>query len=103
MNRLSPYNIKDDLVRGELYRDIRNGQDNEDWTEYEVSLDEVLMPEKIAHRYYGIDSLKWVVLVAAGIDDMRDRMEAGSTLRLPSLVWIRQKIRYYKGIEDGNE
>lgn len=92
-DRLSPYNIEDDLLRTELYREIRAG--GEDWKNREISMDEVLMPELTAHRFYGTDKLKWVVMVAAGLEDMREAMEAGSVIRLPSIVWVRQRIRYW--------
>ena len=95
LSRLSPYNIADDLARVDLYREIRTGADN--WREYEVQLDEVLMPELIALRFYGTDLLKWVVLVAAGLDDMREAMEAGALLKLPSTIWIRDRIKFYCG------
>lgn len=94
-DRLSPYNIQDDLIRVDLYREIKAG--NPDWPLYEIQMDEVLRPELTAYRHYGTDSLKWVILLVAGIDDMREAMEAGVKLRLPPKVWIRQRIRYYAG------
>jgi len=94
LSRLSPYNIEDDLLRTELYREIRAGAD--DWTQYTVLPDEILMPELVAYRHYGSRDLKWVILIAAGLDDMRGVLEAGTVLSLPTLPWIRQRIRYYK-------
>jgi len=95
LDRLSPYNITDDLVRVELYREIKAGDPG--WSTYEVQPDEVLRPELAAYRFYGTDILKWVVLLVAGLDDMRQPMESGQVLRLPSKVWIRGRIRYYAG------
>ncbi len=95
LSRLSPYNITDDLARVDLYREIRAGAD--DWKEYEIQLDEVLMPELIAYRFYGTDLLKWVVLVVAGLDDMREALEPGIKLKLPPTLWIRERIKYYSG------
>lgn len=96
LDRLSPYNITDDLVRSDLYREIRAGDPT--WDVYEVQPDEVLKPELTAYRYYGTDTLKWVVLIAAGLDDMREAMVAGTRLSLPPTVWIRNKIRQYSGL-----
>lgn len=95
LDRLSPYNIADDLVRAELYREIKAGDPT--WGTYEVQPDEVLRPELTAYRYYGTDIPKWVVLLVAGIDDMREAMESGLVLRLPPKTWIRGRIRYYSG------
>jgi hypothetical protein len=90
MNRLSPDNISDPLRRSLLYKDIRAG--DESWPTYEVQPDEILMPELTALRHYGLDSLKWVVMIAAGLDEPRDAMEAGISLQLPPIQWIRQRI-----------
>jgi hypothetical protein len=95
ISRLSPYNITDDLLRSDLYREIRKG--NDDWPKYEIQPDEVLKPELAAYRVYGTDQLKWVVLIAAGLDDMREALEAGTKIQLPPIVWIRERIKYYTG------
>ncbi|MFH1984790.1 MAG: hypothetical protein ABIL58_23360 [Pseudomonadota bacterium] len=97
MNRLSPYSITDDLIRGELYREIRTGAANltAGWIEHTVQPDERLMPELVSHREYGTDELKWAVLIVAGLDDYREPLEVGAVLRLPPVVWIRQRIKYW--------
>ena len=92
-SRLSPYEITDDLVRAELYREIRTGAPG--WTEYTINPDEALFPELVSQRAYGIDQLKWCILIAAGIDNMRERLPVGSTIKLPPIVWVRQRIKYY--------
>lgn len=100
ISRLSPYNITDDLRRAELYREIRDGQDNLDWPSYEIQPADTLRPELIAYKVYGTAELKWLVMIAASLDDMRELMEAGDTLRLPTTAWIRQRIKYHKALED---
>jgi hypothetical protein len=97
LSRLSPYNVTDDILRSDLYREIRQGNDS--WPTYEIQPDEALMPELTAYRAYGTDQLKWVVLIAAGLDDMREQMEAGTKIKLPPTVWIRERIKYYAGDE----
>jgi hypothetical protein len=101
ISRLSPYNITDDLLRSDLYREIRKGDDA--WPSYEIQPDEVFMPELVAHRFYGTDILKWVVLIAAAMDDMREVLEAGTTIKLPPTVWIRERIKHYAGDYDNEE
>lgn len=95
LDRLSPYNITDDLVRAELYREIKAGDPT--WELYEVQPDEVLRPELTAYRFYNTDILKWVVLIVAGLDDLREAMESGVKLPLPPKTWIRERIRFYAG------
>lgn len=98
LSRLSPDNITDDLLRADLYRDIRKG--NDDWPQYEIQPDEVLKPELTAHRAYGTDQLKWVILIAAGLDEMREALTAGTKIQLPPIVWIRERIKHYAGDYD---
>ena len=53
--RLSPENIKDVLLRAELYREIRAAQTKDlekNWFTYEIQPSETLMPELIAYRAY---------------------------------------------------
>ncbi|MDY0042594.1 MAG: hypothetical protein RBS57_19975 [Desulforhabdus sp.] len=97
MNRLSPYNITDDLIRGELYREVRDGAENQTtgWIEHTIQPDERLMPELVAYREYGTDELKWVVLVVSGMDNYREPLAVGEVLYLPPLVWVRQRIKYW--------
>lgn len=102
LSRLSPYNIESSLIQAELYREIRTGQSNRtDWTSYVIQPDEVLRPELAAYRHYGQEGLKWLVLVATGLDDIRDELVAGETIYLPPLAWIRQRIIYYQEKERG--
>lgn len=95
LSRMSPYNIAEDLVRVELYREIRKG--GEGWVTYEIQPDEILMPELTAYRLYGTDALKWVILIAAGLDDMREPMESGLKITVPPMAWIRERIKHYAG------
>lgn len=93
LSRLSPFNIQDELIRARFYRELRDGLF--EWEEWEVSIDEIRMPELVSLRYYGTESLKKIVAVCAGLDDMREYLEAGSMIRLPTIKWVRTRIRYY--------
>lgn len=93
LSRLDPANIKDILIRARFYKELKQGQ--ADWEEWEVSIDEIAMPELISFRYYGTPQLKKVVAVCAGLDDLRDELKSGSIIRLPPVKWVRTRIRYY--------
>lgn len=99
LSRLSPYNIIDDLRRTELYRDIRNNQSNIKWFEYVIQPCDILSPDLIAYKVYGNAELKWLILIASGVDDMREQLLAGTSIRLPSSAWIRQQIKKYISLE----
>ncbi len=96
--RLSPENITDVLLRTELYREIRAAQNSDlqsGWFTYEIQAAESLMPELAAYRAYSLDTLKWVIMIAAGLDDPRERLEDGTVLTLPTTAWLRERIRHY--------
>ncbi len=102
ISRLSPYNIKDALLRARLYEEIRDrqvGDYEDDWALYEVQPADALTPEFVAYKVYQDDKLKWVVLIAAHLDDMRERLDVGVILKLPPTYWLRQRIRYYSDKE----
>lgn len=99
-NRLDPFTqIDNTIYRGHLYRDIINQTPyvgEEHWFSYEVSPGEVKAPELIAFRAYQDKYLKWVVLIAAKLNDYKQLMEDGETIILPSQEWLRDRIVYYK-------
>ncbi|MBE6441309.1 MAG: hypothetical protein E7022_03120 [Desulfovibrio desulfuricans] len=102
--RLSPLNIADPLLRAEMLREIRLAQTDrkyrgEEWGFYVVQPADVLRPELIAWKAYGVDTLKWTVMAAAGLDDTRNTLESGSVIYLPSTVWIRERIKHYCEME----
>lgn len=102
---LSPLQISDPLLRRELYHEIQNAQLDRKyradgyWAYYIVQPADILLPELIAYKVYGFDQLKWVIDVAAGLDDMRDRLVSGTTLYLPSTIWLQERITYYRNFE----
>ena len=86
--------ISDSLYRVKLYDEIRQAEG--DFSEYEVSMGETLLPEVIAVRKWNDETLGWVVMIASEIDDPRREIEAGITLLLPSITWLRDRIRHYQ-------
>lgn len=104
-DRFRPDQLADPLIRARLYRDIRRQTprvSRDSWMEHTVAPGEVLMPELVAFRKYGHQRFKWVVLAAAGLDDYRQLLESGELLQLPSMEWLRDRFRYYAGIEAVN-
>lgn len=102
--RLSPLNIADPLLRAELFRDIRLAQTDkrhrsDQWGYYIIQPADILSPELIAWKAYGVDTLKWVVMAAAALDDTREVLEAGNRIYLPTTVWLRERIKHYCAME----
>lgn len=102
---LSPLQISDPLLRRELYYEIRLAQEEQkfresgSWAYYIIQPADVLLPELIAYKVYGYDQLKWLIDIAAGLDDTRERLESGQVLFLPSTLWLQERITYYKNFE----
>ncbi|MDE5832048.1 MAG: hypothetical protein K2H64_03535 [Desulfovibrio sp.] len=102
--RLSPLNIKDPLLRAELFREIRFAQEDrkyrgEEWGYYVIQPSDVLSADLIAWKVYGVDTLKWVILAASGLEDPREALTAGQRIFLPTTLWIRERIKYYSAME----
>lgn len=104
--RLSPLNIDDPLLRAELFREIRQAQENPSkldgdyWGSYTIQVADVLFPELVAYKIYGLDTLKWVITVATGLDDTRDKMEAGTVIYVPTAAYLRERIKHYTEMAD---
>ena len=101
-SRLDPMLIDDSLYRAKLYSEIRTQKpsgNKDDWVDYEVSVGEVLLPELIALRRWNNEELAWVVMIAAEVDDPRREIESGITIKLPSVTWLRDRIRYYQKLQ----
>ena len=102
--RLSPLNISDPLLRAELFREIRLAQTDrnrrgDSWGYYIVQPADTLSPDLVAWKAYGLDTLKWVVMAAAGLDDSRESLPAGERIYLPSTTWLRERIKHYCTLE----
>ena len=102
--KLSYLNIENRLLRVELFREIRAVQEqpskrNSNWGAYIIQPGDVLMPELIAYKVYGLDTLKWVVMVAACLDDPCERLSEGTTIYLPKTAYLRERIKYYEDLE----
>lgn len=101
-SRLDPMLISDPLIRARLYADMREQNPYRGatyWTEYTVSPGERLLPELIAVRVWGDETLKWAVMVVAELDDPRREIEAATVLTLPSREWLRDRIKHYQAID----
>lgn len=100
-SRINPMLINDPLYRAKLYDEIRRPKENDlNFSDYEISVQEALLPEIAAVRFWNDETLSWVVMVAAELDDPRREIEAGITVRLPSVTWLRNRIRYYQTMAD---
>ena len=84
LSRYDDRNIADPILRAE------------NLTIYYVLPDEQYRPDLLAYRMWGIAELRWVVTLAAGLEDESQGMTVGKKLKLPPATWIREMIRHFQ-------
>ncbi|MGL5538836.1 baseplate protein [Aeromonas veronii] len=102
LSRLSDMLITDDILRSYLYAAVLamvRDHAETDVITYEIRPDEEYRADLLAHRAYGTAELRWVVKLVVGVDDEADPLPVGTSIRLPSSAWVREKIRHF--LDDG--
>ena len=98
LSRYADSNISDPILRADLRKVLMLMCESNDknLTIYYVLPDEQYRPDLLAYRMWGIAELRWVVTLAAGLEDESQGMTVGKKLKLPPAPWIREKIRHPK-------
>lgn len=95
--RLSDLSIEDHIWRVQLRKKILDYiRAGKDLTLYEVRQDERVRPDLTSYRVYGVEDLRWVVVLVAGNDDEFSPLPVGYRLQFPPIVVVRQFIREVK-------
>ena len=89
-SRLDDRYIEDDIFRALFHQEMikRVSEYHSDNFQYTIKIDEVYRSDLAAYRAYGNADLRWVF-----------RVPAGTTLTLPDVAWLRNKIRDYASAE----
>lgn len=99
LSRYDDRNVSDPVLRALLRQEVMKKCESNDQNLYVhyVRPDEQYRPELLAYRLYsGIHQLRWVVTLAAGLEDESEPMTIGQKLTLPPAVWIREMIRHFE-------
>lgn len=98
-NRLDDRSIEDVILRALFHQEVvkRASSYHEDNTDYTIKPDEIYRSDLAAFRAYGNEDLRWVFRVLLGLEFETEAMTAGTTLSLPDMAWIRDRIRDYAG------
>ncbi|MDY8100199.1 hypothetical protein UX056_19935 [Escherichia coli] len=98
LSRHDDRNIADPILRAELRKEVMLMCESNDknLTIYYVLPDEQYRPDLLAYRMWGIAELRWVVTLAAGLEDESQGMTVGKKLKLPPATWIREMIRHFQ-------
>lgn len=95
--RLSDLSIEDHIWRAQLYTKILNYvRTSKDSIFYELKEDEKTRPDLVSYRVYGVESLRWVVVLVAGNDDEFSPLPVGYRLVFPPISEVRRMIREVK-------
>ena len=95
LRQLDINRITDPLLKNELWGELR-GHTGSGWILHTIEPDEELRPDLAAYRLYQDHTLRWVVLVRAGVDDPRGSLPVGENIYLPPVVWLREIIKKYE-------
>lgn len=98
-SRLDDRYVEDDVLRALLHQEMikRVSEYHADNFQYTIKIDEVYRSDLAAYRAYRIADMRWVFRVLVGHESEMEEMPAGTTLTLPDLAWVRNKIRDYAG------
>lgn len=98
-SRLDDRYVTDDVLRALLHQEMikRVAAYHSDNFQYTIRIDETYRSDLAAHRAYGTADLRWVFRVLVGHESEMEEMPAGTTLTLPDLAWVRNRIRDYAG------
>ena len=62
---------------------------------YTIKPDEVYRSDLSAFRCYGNEELRWVFRLLVGHESETEAMPVGTTLTVPPVAWIRDRMRDY--------
>jgi hypothetical protein len=96
-SNLDDRQIDDPIIRAYMRKvvlEMCNSYD-ENLTSHYVTSDEVYRPDLLSYRVYGTADLRWVVLLAGGVEDEAEGLAEGELLKFPPAAWIREQIRKF--------
>jgi hypothetical protein len=98
-SRLDDRYIGDDVLRALLHQEVmkRVSVYRSDNFQYTIKIDETYRSDLAAFRAYGNADLRWVFKVLVGQESEMQEMPVGTTVTLPDLAWVRNRIRDYAG------
>lgn len=98
LSRYDDRNVADPVLRAELRKEVMAlcESNDQNLTVYYVLPDERYRPDLISFRAWGVPELRWVVTLAAGLEDESQGMTVGKKLKLPPAAWIREMIRHFQ-------
>ncbi|EPL8679506.1 baseplate protein [Klebsiella michiganensis] len=98
-SRLDDRYIEDDVLRAMLHKEMmkRALEFRPENFQYTLKPDETYRSDLAAFRAYGNADLRWVFRVLVGHESEMEPMPVGTTLTLPDMTWIRNRIRDFVG------
>ncbi|QCZ30193.1 baseplate protein [Leclercia adecarboxylata] len=98
-NRLDDRTIDDPVLLALFHQEViaRATSYNADNFQYTIKPDEVQRSDLCAFRAYENADLRWVFRLLVGHEAETENMPVGTTLTLPAITWLRDRMRDYTG------
>ena len=96
-NRLDDRTIDDPILLALFHQEViaRATSYSADNISYTIKPDEVYRSDLSAFRCYGNEELRWVFRLLVGQESETEAMPVGTTLTVPPVAWIRDRMRDY--------
>lgn len=98
-NRLDDRTIEDPILLALFHQEViaRATSYHADNTPYTIKPDETQRSDLCAQRAYENADLRWVFRLLVGHEAETENMPVGTTLNLPAIAWLRERMRDYTG------
>ena len=96
-SRLDDRSIADPIIRSFMHNEVvaKSTSRDIDLMNYDILPDEEYRPDLVAFRIWGVEELRWAVRIIAGTEAEYDPLPIGTTLTVPSMAWLRDRLRHY--------
>ncbi|MCG7545448.1 hypothetical protein MHM93_14800 [Pseudoalteromonas sp. MM17-2] len=97
LSLFSNLQVDDLVIRAQMYKDILSDVSNNkvSYVQHEIKIDEVMRSDLISQRVYKMPDLDWLVDLMANREDRAQPMTVAQTIKLPSKIYVREKIKQY--------
>lgn len=97
LSLFSNLQVDDLVIRAQMYKDILSdvSSNKVNYVQHEIKIDEVMRSDLISQRVYKMPDLDWLVDLMANREDRAQPMTVAQTIKLPSKIYVREKLKQY--------
>lgn len=96
-SRLDDRYIEDPIIRSFMHNEVvaKSTSQDSDLQPYDIKPDEEYRTDLVAYRIWQTHELRWAVRIICGTEAEWDALPVGTTINVPTLAWLRDRIRHY--------